>query len=111
VERDRVERLDELHGMLRQSMISAKNVARLETLTAHEDQEIAELAALILEIARTLPGKRNRWLKLALHHRPLFNRAVEFLGIEFFEDLLSGQGDFASRLCHILQQYRMANQI
>jgi hypothetical protein len=52
-----------------------------ETLTGHEDQQVAELAALVLKVARVLPGKRNGWLKLAWHHRPLFNRPV-LLGIE-----------------------------
>ena len=59
-----------------------------------------------LEIARVLPGKRNRWLKLAQHHRPLFDRAIELLGLEFFEDLLSGYGDFDSPLWNILEEYR-----
>ena len=104
---DRIERCDELHGFLHQSVISAMNVARLETLAAREDHQVAELAALILEIARVLPGKRNRWLKLARHHRPLFNRAVELFGIEFFEDLLAGRGDFESPLWDILEQYRI----
>jgi len=104
---NRIERCDELHGFLHQSVISAKNVARLETLTAHEDHQVAELTALILEIARVLPGKRNRWLKLARHHRPLFNRAVELFGMEFFEDLLAGYGDFESPLWHILEQHRI----
>ena len=56
--------------------------------TGQEDREVAELAALTLEIARVLSGKRNRWLKLARCHRPLFEWTVAFLGIEFFEDLL-----------------------
>jgi hypothetical protein len=106
-ERDRIERRDELHGFLSQSAISAKNVARLKTLSSHEDNEVAELAALILEIARVLPGKRNRWLKLARHHRPLFDQAVQLFGIEFFEDLLAGNGDFDSPLWHIIEQYRI----
>lgn len=88
--RERIERFDELHGFLQQSMISAKNVARLKRLARHEDDQVAELAALILEIARVFPGKRNRWLKLARHHRPLFNRTIELVGIEFLEDLLAG---------------------
>jgi hypothetical protein len=105
--RDRLERLDELHGFLDQSVISARNVARLKTLSGHEDQEVAEHAALILEIAHVLPGKRNRWLKLARHHRPLFDRTVAFFGVEFFEDLLAGYGDFGSPLRHILEQHRI----
>jgi len=104
--RDRIERFDELHGLFHQSMISAKNVARLETLTGHQDHQVAELAALILEIVRVLPGKRNRWLKLARHYPALFNQAVELLSLEFFEDLLAGYGDSESPLWHILEQYR-----
>src|ERR1041385_7907990 len=96
--RDRTERFEELHGFFHQSLILAKSVARLETLTGHEDHEVTELASLILEVARVLPAKRNRWLKLARHHRPLLNRAVEFLGVEFFEDLLIRYGDFESPL-------------
>ena len=106
--RERIERFDELHGFLQQSMISAKNVARLKRLARHEDDQVAELAALILEIARVFPGKRNRWLKLARHHRPLFNRTIDLVGIEFFEGLLAGYGDFESPLWNILERCRIA---
>lgn len=106
-ERDRIERLDELHGFLHQSVISGKNIARLQVLTAHVDLEVAQLAALILEIARVLPGKRSRWLKLARRHRPLFDRTIAFFGAEFFEDLLGGYGDFESPLWRILEQDRI----
>ena len=105
--RDRIERLEELHRFLHQSVISTKNVARLEALTKHKDHQLAELAGLVLEIARVLPGKRNRWLKLARQHRPLFDRAVELFGVEFFEDLLGGYGDFESPLWRILEQHRI----
>jgi hypothetical protein len=105
--RDRIERFQELHGFLHQSMISGKNVARLEMLTEHSDSEVAELASFILEIARMLPGKRNRWLKLAQQHRPLFHRTVELFGVEFFEDLLAGYGDSESPLWHTLEEYRI----
>jgi hypothetical protein len=107
-QRDRVERFEELHGFLHQSVISAKNIARLKTLSGHEDREVAAHAALILEISRALPDKRNRWLKLARGHRPLFEQAVEVFGVEFFEDLLAGYGDFESPLSHILEPYRIA---
>jgi hypothetical protein len=104
-QRDRVERLEELHGFLHQSVISAYNIARLKTLSGHEDREVAAHAALILEIARALPDKRNRWLKLARRHHPLFEQAVEFFGVEFFEDLLAGYGDFESPLWDILEEF------
>ena len=107
-QRDRVERFEELHGFFHQSVISAKNIARLKTLSGHENREVAAHAALILEIARALPDKRNRWLKLARCHRPLFEQAVEFFGVEFFEDLLAGYGDFDSPVSDIVEQYRIA---
>src|SRR5206468_12569501 len=44
---------------------------------------------------------RSRWLKLAQRHRPLFERAVGVLGLENFEDVLAGYGDFESPLWHI----------
>lgn len=88
--RDSIERLDEMDRFLQQSVISKKNVARLKSLSVHKDPKVAERAAVILEIARVLPGKRSRWIKLARRHRSLFDRAVEHFGVDFFEDLLAG---------------------
>ena len=45
-ERERIERLDKLHGFLRQSNISRRNLARLETLHDHAQLEVATLAVL-----------------------------------------------------------------
>jgi hypothetical protein len=73
--------------------LSRQKSARFEGLN-----QVAELTALILDIGRVLPGKRNRWLKLARHNRPLFGRPLELFGIEFFEDLLAGYDDFESPL-------------
>jgi hypothetical protein len=106
--RDRMERLDEIVGFLHQSNISARNLARLGQLCSHARPEIVELAALVLEIGRVLPAKRNRWLKLARRHSALFGRAVGLLGLEFFEDLLAGYGDFDSPLWDILEEHRIA---
>lgn len=107
-ERDRMDRLDEILGFLQQSNISARNLGRLKQLCSHARPEIAELAALILEIGRVQPGKRNRWFKLARRHSELFERAVELLGLEFFQDLLAGHGDFDSPLWDILEEHRIA---
>jgi hypothetical protein len=107
-ERDRIERMDELRRFLDQSNISARNRARLTALTIHDDPKVAEQAALILEIARVLPGKRSRWLKLARRHPALFERAVRVFGLEFFEDLLAGYGDFESPLWEVLERYWIA---
>ncbi|MPN09294.1 hypothetical protein SDC9_156583 [bioreactor metagenome] len=104
-ERDRIERLDELYGFLEQSNISKKNAARLEKLVHHNDREVAQLAGLLREIARFSPGKRRRWRRLAEQHRPVFERAVQVLGIEFFEDILIDYGDdFDSPLQRIFEQ-------
>ena len=104
-ERERIERLDELDGFLRQSNISGKNLKRLETLRDHAEPEVATLAALVLDVARVLPGKRSRWLKLARRHRPVFERAVGVLGFEYFQELLAGYGDFESQLWDIIEDY------
>lgn len=106
--RDRIERLDELYRFLDQSNISAGNLARLTKLCGHADPKVAALAVLILDVARVLPGKRNRWLKLAQRSRELFERAVGLLGVEFLEDLLAGYGDFDSPLWQVLEEYRIA---
>ncbi len=49
-ERDRIERFDELHGFLHQSVISTKDMARVETLRTHQDRKVAAHAALMLSI-------------------------------------------------------------
>lgn len=104
-ERDRIERIDELYGYLDQSVISKKNVTRLKKLIHHDDPEVARLAGLLREIARLSPGKRRRWRRLAEQHRPVFERAVQVLGGEFFEDILIDYGDdFESPLQRIFKQ-------
>jgi hypothetical protein len=104
-QRERFERLDELHRFLQQSNISEKNLKRLETLRNHAQSDVVTLAALILDVARVLPGKRSRWLKLAERYQPLFARAVGVLGPEYFEDLMARYGDFESPLWDIIENY------
>jgi hypothetical protein len=101
--RERLERLDEIYGFLQQSNISNGNLKRLEIFRNHVDPEVATLAALILDVARVLPGKRSRWLKLAQRHRPLFERALDVLGMEYFQDLLVDYGDFESPLWETIE--------
>ena len=101
--RERLERLDELHRMLHQSNISSNNLQRLTALCQHADPSVAALAHLVLDVARVFPHKRNRWRKLASSQPALFDRALQVLGIEFFEDLLAGYGDFENPLWHILE--------
>ena len=78
-QRDCIERLDELYGYLHQSHISLKNIGRLEILSHHADNDISQLATLLLEVARVKPYKRRRWKFLAQNHRDLFLRLEKFL--------------------------------
>ena len=105
--RERIERLDELHGFLDQSNISENNLKRLQVLRSHAEPEVARLAALISDIAGVLPGKRSRWLKLAQRHRQLFDRAVGVLGVEYIEEVLARYGDFESPLWEILETWHV----
>jgi hypothetical protein len=59
--------------------------------------------------ARVLPGKRSRWLKLAQRHWALFERAVGVLGLEYFEEVLAGFGDFEWPLWNIIEDYRLTD--
>jgi hypothetical protein len=105
--RDRIECLEELHGFLHQSNISAKNIERLKLLSRNPQPEVASLASLVLAVARVLPGKRNRWLKLSRCYPDLFNHTIAVLGREFFEDLLAVYGDFESPLWEVLTNFRL----
>jgi hypothetical protein len=60
-----------------QSNISKKNIARLNQLKASENSRIAELAAIVLEVARVKPHKKRRLKVLAREHRELFVRVKE----------------------------------
>jgi len=107
---ERMERLGEIHGFLHQSNISGKNLKRLGELVDATDADVAALAALIRDIARVLPRKRNRWLNLTRRHPELFERALDLLGVEFFSDLLAGYGDFESPVWKILEEREAAQR-
>jgi hypothetical protein len=77
-------------------------------LRGHARAEIADLAGLLLEIGRVLPGKHNRWLKLARRHPQLFDRTITLLGIEYFEYLLAAYGKFESPLWDVIEETRIA---
>ena len=70
-EREAIEQEDEIFNYLRQSHISANNVARLEELAASSNERISEHAALVLEIARIKPHKKRRRKVLARTRRDL----------------------------------------
>jgi succinylglutamate desuccinylase len=78
--RDAIEREEEIFDYLRQSHISAKNTARLRQLAASQDPRIAELAAIVIEVAQVKPFKRKRLQVLARERRDLL-AALERTGL------------------------------
>jgi len=64
----------EIHGFLEQSHISEKNVARLRALASSKNKRIANLAALVLEVAIVTPYRRRRIRTLARQRRELLAR-------------------------------------
>jgi len=77
-EREAIVEPEEILGYLnRQSHISSSNVARLEILSASPNQRTAELASLVLEVARLTPYRRRRQKLLAKGHHDLYGKLKE----------------------------------
>ena len=70
-EMDAIEQEEEIFGYLKQSHISEKNIRRLRTLAASNNSRIAELASLVIEIAKIKPHKKRRLKVLARERRDL----------------------------------------
>ena len=75
--RDAIEQTDEIYGFLQQSNISKKNISRLKTLSTSSNEQTAELAKIVLEVARVKPHKRRRLKFLAKEHRDLLRKLDE----------------------------------
>ena len=75
--RENIEQEDEIFGFLKQSHISEKNVARLETLASSENHRIGELATIVLEVAQVKPHKKRRLKVLAKERRDLLEKLEE----------------------------------
>lgn len=76
-ERDRVQALRDIHALLHQRSISAKNITRLKRLCGSASEEVRRKAALILDVAQTKPAKRGRWGSLARSNPALMRRLAE----------------------------------
>ncbi len=72
----------EIGDFLRQSNISKKNISRLRKLAQSENEDIAEQASTVLEIALVKPGKKKRLRFLATKHRHLIEK-LEKTGLIF----------------------------
>ena len=59
------------------SRISEKNVKRLQVLSRSPNPKTRELAGIVLDVARVMPGKRNRLQALARDRRDLLRKLDE----------------------------------
>lgn len=85
----------EIHGFVwRQSNISAKNMIRLKVLTRSTNAKLAELAAVVLQMAAVAPGRRRRFARIRNTH-PMLGERMRELGLvpeadDLHEDFLAG---------------------
>ena len=78
--RDAIEHEEEIFGYLKQSHISENNIDRLKTLATWRNPHIAELATIVIEIAKVKPYKKRRLKVLARERRDLLD-ALERTGL------------------------------
>jgi len=75
--REETECKDEIFNYLRQSNISDKNTSRLRKLALSHNEDIVELAGIVLEVAEIKPYKKKRRKELASRRRDLLNKLEE----------------------------------
>ena len=75
--REEIEQKDEIFNYLRQSHISHKNVSRLRKLAASPNEQVAELAGVVLEVAKIRPYKKRRLKELGRNNRDLLRKLDE----------------------------------
>lgn len=73
---DEIDQTEEIFNYLRQSNISKKNITRLQKLACSQNQEISELANIVLEVARIKPHKKQRLKFLAKENKALFSKLM-----------------------------------
>jgi hypothetical protein len=73
-ERDAIEQKQEIFDFMAQSHVSPKNVVRLGELNKSENRQVAELAAIVLEVARVKPFKTKRLKFIARQHPELLEK-------------------------------------
>ena len=76
-QREEIEHKDEIFNYLRQSHISDQNVSRLKKMAASPNEQIAELAGIVLEVAEIKPYKKRRLKELARKNRDLLQKLDE----------------------------------
>ena len=91
-EKDRRRALNHLRDMLEQSRISEKNVRYLRALALSPAPDVAQWAAVLLEIARIHPGRRHRRRCLA-GYPELWARMHRLGMVEEFHHEMAGEPD------------------
>jgi hypothetical protein len=77
-ERQAMDALTEITGFLHdQSRISSRNVERLTELSTWKDKDVAEQAAVMLEVARFAPAARRRLQRVRASRPELWRRLIE----------------------------------
>ena len=71
---DKIDQKEEIFNFLNQSNISKKNIARLGLLKESSNNEISELASIVLEVAKIKPHKRRRLKFLTRENRELLQK-------------------------------------
>ena len=80
-----IEQEQEVAAFLQQSRISEKNLKRLQTLTEAEEPRIAEMAAVVIEVARVKPYRKRRIQILARERRDLLDALARVGLIDEYE--------------------------
>ena len=75
--REEIECKDEIFNYLRQSHISDKNVSRLRKLAVSPNEQIVELAVIVLEVAEVKPYKKRRLKELVKKRRDILHKLEE----------------------------------
>ncbi len=74
---DEIDQKEEIFHYLKQSHISTKNIGRLQNLSASTNADIANLAHIVLEVAKVKPYKKRRLKVLARERRDLLEQLKE----------------------------------
>jgi hypothetical protein len=76
-QREGIECRDEIFNYMCQSHISDRNVSRLRKLAVSPNEEVAELARIVLKVAGIAPHKKRRLKELARRDRDLLHKLDE----------------------------------
>ncbi len=85
-EMEAIDKPDEIFNFLSQSNITKKNISRLQKIACSENENISEMANIVLEVARIKPRKKNRLKYLAKENKILLLK-LKKTGLSVAHDL------------------------